>query len=163
LTNESCETRDRIEKGNRVKLKQLSVFLENKPGALSEPCRLLAKAGINIQTFSLADTREFGILRLVVEEADRARRLLQRNGFAVKVTDVVALEVADRPGGLAAILDALDGTGINVEYAYAFITKHKDQGLLLFRFNDPDAAVRRLKARKINVVGTEELSQRLKD
>src|ERR1035441_4495452 len=92
-----------------MKIKQLSVFLENKPGALSAPCRLLAKAGINIQTCSLADTREFGILRLVVEDTEKARRLLQRNGFAVKVTEVIALEVADQPGGLAAILDALEG------------------------------------------------------
>jgi hypothetical protein len=145
-----------------MKLKQLSVFLENKPGALSAPCRLLAKAGINIQTFSLADTREFGILRLVVEDSDKARRLLQRHGFAVKVTEMIGVEVPDRPGGLATILDALDGTGINVEYAYAFPDKHKGCGLLLFRFNDPDAAVKTLKAFKIETVGADELSRRLK-
>ena len=146
-----------------MKLKQLSVFLENKPGALSAPCRLLAKAGISIQAFSLADTREFGILRLVVEDTDKARRLLQRNGFAVKVTELIGIEVPDHPGGLAAILDALDGTGINVEYAYAFPCQQKDHALLLFRFNDPDAAIRTLKARKIGIVSTEELSKRLKD
>ena len=145
-----------------MKLKQLWVFLENKPGALSAPCRLLAKAGINIQTFSLADTREFGILRLVVEDSDKARRLLIRNGFAVKITEVVALEVTDTPGGLATILDALDGTGINVEYAYAFTAKQGSHGLLLFRFNDPDGAVKILKARKISTVSSEELFKRLK-
>jgi hypothetical protein len=145
-----------------MKLKQLSVFLENKPGALSAPCRLLAKANLNIQTFSLADTREFGILRLVVEDTDKARRLLQRHGFAVKVTEMIGIEVPDRPGGLAAVLDALDGTGINVEYAYAFPDKHKGCGLLLFRFNDPDAALQALKARQINTVSTEELTRRLK-
>lgn len=145
-----------------MKLKQLSVFLENKPGALSAPCRLLAKADLNIQTFSLADTREFGILRLIVEDPDKARRLLQRHGFAVKLTEVVALEVPDRPGGLAAILDALEGTGVNVEYAYAFTTKSKDSGLLVFRFSDPDAALKMLKARKISAVGSDELSKRLK-
>jgi hypothetical protein len=146
-----------------MKLKQLSVFLENKPGALSAPCRLLAKAKLNIQTFSLADTREFGILRLIVEDSDKARRLLQRNGFAVKITEVVALEVPDDPGGLATVLDALDGTGINVEYAYAFTTKHQGYGLLVFRFNDADGALKILKARKINTVGSEELSRRLKN
>ena len=145
-----------------MKLKQLSVFLENKPGALGTPCRLLAKAGINIQTFALADTREFGILRLMVEDSDKARRLLQRNGFAVKITEVVALEVPDQPGGLAAILDALDGSGINVEYAYAFTTKHKGHGLLVFRFDDPDTALKILKARKITTVASEELFKRLK-
>jgi hypothetical protein len=145
-----------------MKIKQLSVFLENKPGALSALCRLLAKADINIQTFSLADTREFGILRLVVEDTDKARRLLQRHGFAVKVTEMIGIEVADRPGGVASILEALDGTGINVEYAYAFPCQHRDHALLLFRFNDPDGAIKVLKARKINTVGTAELSQRLK-
>jgi hypothetical protein len=142
-----------------MKLKQLSVFLENKPGAFSAVCRLLAKAGINIQTFSLADAREFGILRLVVEDTDKARRLLQRNGFAVKVTEVVALEIPDSPGTLAAVLEALDGSGINVEYAYAFTSRKKGCALLLFRFSDPDEALRIIKARKIDAVGTDELHQ----
>jgi hypothetical protein len=146
-----------------MKLKQLSVFLENKPGALGAPCRLLAKADINIQTFSLADTREFGILRLIVEDSDKARRLLQRNGFAVKLTEVVVLEVPDRPGGLAGVLDALEGTNINVEYAYAFTNRTKGGGLLVFRFSDPDAALRVLKARKITAIDSVELNKRLKD
>jgi hypothetical protein len=139
-----------------MKWKQLSVFLENKPGALSEPCRLLAKAGINIQTFSLADTREFGILRLVVEDSDKARRLLQRHGFAVKVTKVVVLEVPDRPGGLATILDALDGTGISVKYAYGFTVHPDEKGVLVFCFDDPETAVEVLKKKGVNVVGSRE-------
>jgi hypothetical protein len=146
-----------------MKLKQLSVFLENKPGALSAPCRLLAKANINIHTFALADTREFGILRLIAENSDKARRLLQRHGFAVKITEVVALEVPDRPGGLAAILDALEGTGINLEYAYAFTAKAKGHGLLVFRFSDPDGALKVLQERKISAVGKAELLERLKN
>ncbi|HZL43091.1 MAG TPA: ACT domain-containing protein [Verrucomicrobiae bacterium] len=125
-----------------MKWKQLSVFLENKPGALNEPCRLLAKAGINVQTFSLADTREFGILRLVVGESDRARRLLQRNGFAVKVTKVVVIEVPDRPGALAGILDAIEGTQVSVKYAYGFTVKPGDKGVLVFSFDEPDSATR---------------------
>jgi hypothetical protein len=135
-----------------MKWKQLSVFLENKPGALSEPCRLLARAGLNIRTFSLADTREFGILRLVVEDADKARRLLQRNGFAVKVTKVVVIEVPDRPGGLAAILDALEGTGINVKYAYGFTVVPGNKGVLVFCFDDPDGAVDVLKQKGMKIV-----------
>jgi hypothetical protein len=135
-----------------MKWKQLSVFLENKPGALSEPCRLLAKAGVNIQTFSLADTREFGILRLVVDDSERARRLLQRNGFAVKVTKVVVLETPDRPGGLAAILDALEGTGISVKYAYGFTVKPGDKGVLVFCFDDPDGAGALLKKKGMCVI-----------
>lgn len=128
------------------------MFLENKPGALSEPCRLLAKAGINIQTFSLADTREFGILRLVVEDSERARRLLQRNGFAVKSTKVVVLEVPDRPGGLAAILDSLDGTGINVKYAYGFTDRPGNRGMLVFCFDEPEGATQILKRKGFKIV-----------
>ena len=145
-----------------MKIKQLSVFLENKPGAFSAPCRLLAKADINIQTCSLADSREFGILRLIVEDTDKARRLLEQNGFAVKVTEVIALEVVDLPGGLAAILDALEGTDINVEYAYSLTGGTKGHALLLFRFSDPNAALQMLKERKINCVGSEEFIRRLK-
>jgi hypothetical protein len=140
--------------------KQLSVFLENKPGSLNEPCRLLAKAGISIQTFSLADTREFGILRLVVEDTDKARRLLQRNGFAVKVTKVVVLELPDRPGGLAAILDALEGSGINVKYAYGFTHKQASKGVLVFCFDDPETAIELCKKKGINVVGSDEPGKR---
>ena len=144
-----------------MKLNQLSVFLENKPGALSAPCRLLADANINVQTFSLADTREFGILRLVVQEWDRAKKVLEKNGFAVKITEVVAIEVADRPGGLADVLEILDRAGVNVEYTYPFTIKHQGKGLLLFRFNDADAAIKALETNKINVLGTSELFQRL--
>jgi hypothetical protein len=139
-----------------MKWKQLSVFLENKPGALSEPCRLLAKAGINIHTFSLADTREFGILRLVVEDSDKARRLLQRNGFAVKLTNVLVAEVPDRPGGLAAILDALEGTGVSVKYAYGFTVEQDKKGVLVFAFDDPDTAVNVLKKKGISLIGSGE-------
>jgi hypothetical protein len=133
-----------------MKWKQLSVFLENKPGALSEPCRLLARAGVNIQTFSLADTREFGILRLVVDDSDKARRLLQRNGFAVKITSVVVVEVPDKPGGLAGILDALDGSGISVKYAYGFTMEKEKKGVLLFAFDDPEGAIEILKRKGIS-------------
>jgi hypothetical protein len=132
--------------------KQLSVFLENKPGALNEPCRILARAGISIQTFSLADTREFGILRLVVEDSDKARRLLQRNGFAVKVTRVLVLEVPDKPGGLAGILDLLDGTGINVKYAYGFTHAKANKGTLVFAFDDPDGAIDIFRKRGISML-----------
>ena len=135
-----------------MKWKQLSVFLENKPGALNEPCRLLAKAGINIETFSLADTREFGIVRLVVDDSDKARRLLQRNGFAVKLTNVVVAEVPDQPGGLAAILEALDGSNISVKYAYGFTMKREQKGVLVFAFDDPEGAIEILRRKGINLL-----------
>jgi hypothetical protein len=144
-----------------MKLKQLSVFLENKPGALSAPCRVLADAQINLQTISLADTREFGILRVVVHEWEKAKKLLEKSGFTVKITDMLALEVADRPGGLAEVLEVIERANVNVEYTYAFPVKTGDKVLLLFRFNDTDAAIKALQAKKVNVVGTEELFKRI--
>ena len=142
-------------------LKQISVFLENRPGALSAPCRLLAEAGINIQTFALADTQQFGILRLVVHEWDRAQQLLQQAGYAVRLTDVVALEVPDRPGGLAGLLEAIERVGVNVEYMYAFTAKQDDQGLMLFRFDQPETAVQALQTQGVSIVSTVELFRRL--
>jgi len=144
-----------------MKLNQLSVFLENKPGALSTPCRLLADAGISIQTFALADTQQFGILRLVVHEWQKAKELLEKNGYVVKLTEVVAIEVPDVPGGLAALLEIVERARVNVEYVYAFTAKQEGKGLMLFRFNNPDAAIRALQADKVNIVGTVELFQRL--
>jgi len=144
-----------------MKFNQLSVFLENKPGALSAPCRLLADAGINIQTFALADTQQFGILRLVVHEWQKAKELLEKNGYVVKLTEVVAIEVPDVPGGLAALLEIVERARVNVEYVYAFTAKQEGKGLMLFRFNNPDAAIRALQADKVNIVGTVELFQRL--
>ena len=122
-----------------MKLKQLSLFLENKPGALSRPVRLLAKARFNILTLSIADAPQFGILRLILRDWGRAKKLLEQEGFVVKVTDMVAVEVADRPGGLAEILTVLEKSGINVEFMYAFTEKRKGQAVLMFRFDDPDA------------------------
>jgi hypothetical protein len=149
------------EKGPAMTIKQLSVFLENRPGALSAACRLLADAGINIQTFALADTKQFGILRLVVHEAEKARQLLEANSYVVKLTEVVALEVPDRPGGLGDLLQVVEAAGVNVEYMYAFTAKQDGQGLMLFRFNDPAAAVKALQSHQVNVVGTVELFRRL--
>ncbi len=142
-------------------IKQLSIFLENKPGALSTPCRLLADAGINVQTFALADTQQFGILRVVVHEWEKAKQLLEQAGLVVKVTEVVALEVPDKPGGLAHMLEVIERAKINVEYVYAFTDKKEGKGLLAFRFNDPAGAVKALQSHKVNVVGTVEVFKRL--
>ena len=103
-----------------MKLKQLSLFLENKPGALSRPIGLLSKKQFNILTLSIADTQNFGILRLILRDWEPAKQLLEAEGFVVKVTDVVAVAVPDRPGGLADILAPLEKAGVNVEYMYAF-------------------------------------------
>ncbi len=133
-------------------IKQLSIFLENKPGALSTPCRLLADAGINVQTFALADTQQFGILRLIVSDWERGRELLQEAGYIVNVTEVVAVEVDDRPGGLAAALKILSDHDLNVEYMYGFVEKATDRAMLVFRFEDTDRATKVLANSGIRVV-----------
>lgn len=144
-----------------MKLKQLSLFLENKPGALSRPVRLLAKAKFNILTLSIADANQFGILRLILRDWEGAKRLLEKNGFLVKVTDMVAVEVADRPGGLAAILDLVAKSRLNVEFMYAFTEKREGKGVLVFRFDDPDNAIRVLQQKGVAVIDSVELFQQL--
>jgi hypothetical protein len=141
-----------------MKINQLSVFLENKPGRLSEPCKVLAKAGINISTLSLADTQQFGIMRLIVGEWPKAKAALEAAGCVVNVTEVVATEVADRPGGLADILDIIEQAHINIEYMYAFTFRSQDKAILVFRFDDPEAAIRVLQARKVHVLDSAGLS-----
>ncbi len=143
-----------------MKIHQLSLFLENKPGRLSEPCRLLADAGINIVTLSLADTQQFGILRLIVRDWQQAKATLEQAGFVVNITEVVATEVADRPGGLADVLSIIEEGGINIEYMYAFTFRMGDKAVLVFRFNNPDAAVSLLQSKQINVISSVELYER---
>ena len=140
-----------------MKIKQLSLFLENKPGALGRPIRLLAKARFNIVTLSIADANQFGILRLILRDWERAKKLLEKNGFVVKVTDMVAVEVADQPGGLAKILDVVEKAGLNVEFMYAFPNKRGDQAILVFRFDDPDNAIQILQKSKLDVVASGDL------
>ena len=144
-----------------MKLKQLSLFLENKPGALSRPIRLLAQAKFNIVTLSIADANQFGILRLIVRDWEKAKKLLEKNGIVVKVTDMVAVEVADQPGGLAQILDAVEQAGLNVEFMYAFTEKRGDKAILVFRFDDPDNAINILQKAKVNVVASVDLLKQI--
>ncbi len=144
-----------------MKINQISVFLENKPGRLSEPCRILAEAGVNILTLSLADTQQFGIMRLILPEWEKGKEALENAGCVVNVTEVVATEVPDQPGGLAEVLTALESAGVNIEYMYAFTFRRQDKAVLVFRFDDPDAALSVLRDNGINVVESAELySQR---
>jgi hypothetical protein len=140
-----------------MKLKQLSLFLENQPGALSRPMRLLARAKFNILTLSIAEANQFGILRLILRDWEKAKKLLEKNGFVVRVTDMVAVEVPDQPGGLAKILEVLEKAGINVEFMYAFTEKHASQAVLVFRFDDPDQAIKVLQKARVNVVASVDL------
>jgi hypothetical protein len=140
-----------------MKLKQLSLFLENQPGALSRPIQLLARAKFNLVTLSIAEANQFGILRLIVRDWEKAKKLLEKNGFVVRVTDMVAVEVPDQPGGLSKILAVIEQAGLNVEFMYAFTEKRENKGILVFRFDDPDNAVKVLLKSKVNVVPSGEL------
>lgn len=139
-----------------MKIQQISLFVENKPGHIAAPVRLLATQGIDIRALYLADTQQFGIVRMIVADLPRAIRLLQAHGFVVRTTDVLAVEVPDHPGGLADVLAALDG-GVNIEYMYAFPYASSGGATLIFRFDDPDAAIARLQDAGINLVTGEAL------
>ena len=145
-----------------MKLKQLSLFLENKPGNVRKACRMLADHDINIETLALADTEQFGILRLLVKDWKRAKEVLENNGVVVRVSEVVALAVGHRPGGLADILEALEDASLNIEYMYGFF-QHLGAGdvsesaIIVFRFDNPDVAIETLQKRSIRVLGSEEL------
>jgi hypothetical protein len=143
-----------------MKIHQLSLFLENQPGQMIEPCRLLAKAGINIRSLTLADTRQFGILRVIVSDWQSAAALLESAGYVVNVTEVVAIEVDDQPGGLAELMALFENSGINIEYMYAFPFGRQGRAVLIFRFDQPDAAIERLRAAGINVVGSVDVYNR---
>ena len=126
-----------------MKVEQISIFLENKSGRLAEVTGVLAKAGVNIRALSLADTADFGILRLIVNDTDRAAFALKDAGFTVRRTPVIAVLIPDRPGGLATTLNAL--RGIAVEYMYAFVRKSGEQAVVVFRFEDVERAVATLR------------------
>jgi hypothetical protein len=135
-----------------MKIQQISLFLENKPGHLNAICRTLSEARINIVTLSLADTQQFGIVRLIVEDWQRAKGVLEQSGYVVNVREVVAVTVADRPGGLAELLDVIGTAGVNIEYMYAFTFHHGQEAVLVFRFDEPDRAIGALHAAGRNVL-----------
>ena len=140
-----------------MKAEQLSIFLENRAGRLAEVTRTLRDANINVRALSLADTSEFGILRLIVNDHEKARAVLKEQGFTVGRTNVVAVEVDDRPGGLDDILQVLSDNGINVEYMYAFVQTGGKNATLILRFDKTDEAIEVLTKRKIPIIPGETL------
>ena len=143
-----------------MKINQLSVFLENKPGKLSAACKALADAGMSILTLSLADTHQFGILRLILRDWQKAKDVLEQAGCVVNVTEVVAIEVEDKPGGLESILAVIEKANINLEYMYAFTSRSGDKAVLVFCFENPDRAVQLLQAEGISMVDGVSLYER---
>ena len=139
-----------------MKLKQLSLFLENKPGNVRRACRAIADAGINIETIALADTEQFGILRLLVKDWERAKDVFESGGIVVQVAEVVAVAIDHRPGGLADVLDIVDDAGLNIEYMYGFV-RPTGNAVIVFRFDEPDAAIKHIQAKGVTVVSRKEL------
>ncbi len=140
-----------------MRAEQISIFLENKAGRLAEVTSILAEADVNIRALAIADTSDFGVLRLIVNDNQRAVEALRSRGFTVGKTDVVAVEVEDRPGGLYRILDMLNKAEINVEYMYAFVTQSGSNAIMIFRFDNIEEAVKLLKENNVTVINGSEV------
>jgi hypothetical protein len=128
-----------------LKIKQLSIFLENKKGRMRKAMDVLANNRINIRALSIADTSEFGILRLIVPEPEKAQKLLEQNDFVVKMGYVIAVEMSDQPGGLSTVLGILGDSNINLNYLYAFVDEKNEKAIVLLHPEDVDAGVEALK------------------
>jgi hypothetical protein len=141
-----------------MKLKQLSLFLENRQGQLRAPVAALGNAGIDLLTMTLADTSQFGILRFIVADPGRAREVLEGEGMIVSMTEVVPVQVDNRPGGLAAVLGSIEAAGLGVEYMYDFAARATpEKAVIIFRFEDPDRALDVLKSAGVRILTSEEL------
>lgn len=135
-------------------VKQISVFLENKSGRLADVTKTLADNDINICALSIADTTDFGILRLIVNKPEEAEKILSENEFTVSCTSVIAIGVEDKPGGLAKALETLQENSISIEYMYAFVGKSGNEALVILRVENPDEAIKTLETCDISVVPT---------
>ncbi|MBS0014314.1 MAG: ACT domain-containing protein [Desulfobacterales bacterium] len=135
-----------------MQAEQISIFLENKAGRLSEVTGILWQNQVNIRALAVADTTDFGVLRLIVDDNAKAEQVLKNAGFTVRKTKVVAVEVADQPGGLHSILEMLYKSGINVEYMYAFVRQSGDNAVMIFRFDQPEEAIDVLSQNGVTIV-----------
>jgi hypothetical protein len=140
-------------------VKQISVFLENTSGRIAEVTGTLAAAGVNIRALAMADTADFGVLRLIVDNTAKAEAALKAKGFTVGKTDVVAAEVEDRPGGLHRILQLLHEGQINVEYMYAFVQQSGNNAVMIFRFDQIEKAVALLRQNGVTVIDDDRIYQ----
>lgn len=140
-----------------MKVQQLSVFLENKTGRLAEATRALAVNNINIRALSLADTTDFGVLRLIVNDSENAYEALKKEGFVVRITEVIGVQISDRPGGLDEVLTLMKEEGINIEYLYAFLGTNEEYAVVILRVEEMDRAVDILEKQNIKTLDPSEL------
>jgi len=135
-----------------MKTKQISIFIENRSGRLAKITTVLGNANVNIRAMSLADTSDFGILRLIVNNTERAKATLVDQGFTVRISDVIAVAIPDTPGALGNLLSVMKHAGLNVEYMYAFIQKNTEQAIIIFYFDNADKAIETLLDNDISVI-----------
>ena len=137
-----------------MKVRQLSVFIENKAGRVSEITELLGRSGVNIRGFSVSDTVEYGILRLVVDIPDKARDVLREAGFTVREDEVICVDLPDQPGGLAGVLKVVSEAGVNIEYIYSLVSTY-----VVLNVGDTDRALELLKDKPVRLVSQEEIAR----
>lgn len=140
-----------------MNVEQITIFLENRSGRLAEVAQILADSGVNIRALSLADAADFGILRLIVDDTDRANDVLQKQGFTVSKSNVIGVEVPDSPGGLSQILRVLSGNRINVEYMYAFVHQSRINATIIIRIDDPEKGITCLQKAGIRILTGKEI------
>ena len=140
-----------------MKVSQLSVFIENKSGRLADVTRTLAESNVNIRALSIADTIDYGLLRLIVNDPIRAKKTLMDAGFTVALTEVLAIEIPDKPGGLAGIIDILAQAGLNIEYMYAFVGTSGENAIVVFRIERVDEAIAALQGKGVRILTGDEL------
>lgn len=145
--------------GDNKKIPQISIFMENRSGRLAHITKALGKNQVNIRAMSLADTSDFGILRLIVNDTDAALSTLKTHGFTVNLSDVIAIRIKDAPGELGRILSIFEELDLNVEYMYAFVQKSLDHAVIIFRFENPDQAVTALLEKDVPVLDADEVLQ----
>ena len=140
-----------------MKVKQISIFLENKSGRLAKVTKTLGDNHINIRALSIADTTDFGILRLIVSDPATAWQILKEQEFTVSETEIIAVQVPDHPGGLAGIMQLLDDNGINIEYMYAFVGRSGADAVVVFRVEQIDRAIELLQQQGIKLLSGKEV------
>jgi hypothetical protein len=140
-----------------MNVKQLSVFIENKPGHLQKVLHILAENKINIATLTIAETADFGILRLIVNDVEKGKQVLHDNSITCSITDVLAIELEDTPGSLHKAIETFTSKNLNIEYMYAFTEKRGDKAVMLFRFDNIESAIAALKEENYNIVDSIEI------
>ena len=140
-----------------MSIKQLSVFVENKFGRVSDICNVLAENHINMSALSIADTSEFGVARIIVDKPEEAKKVLSQSGVIVKVTDVIGVAIDDKPGGLAGVLALLKEGEVSVEYMYAFLPKMRDHAMVVLKVDKPDVAQAVFKTNGVHMAETADI------